>query len=170
MGYHSKKVKIIARKYKNELKKIFVKTPFFMKGYLTFKGIEKPIDRNGYYDTGDLGDYKNGLIFIKSRHREIIKKGGELISLGLVENAALKVEGVLEAAAIGKKDFFAGEELYLFVVLKNNEVKNKKIVQMNHVFKKKLRPIEIPKKIITISKFNRTLDGKILKDKLVNLL
>ena len=41
---------------------------------------------------------------------------------------------------------------------------------MNHVFKKKLRPIEIPKKIITISKFNRTLDGKILKDKLVNLL
>ena len=82
---------------------------------------------------------KNGLIFIKSRHREIIKKGGELISLGLVENAALKVEGVLEAAAIGKKDFFAGEELYLFVVLKNNEVKNKKNCSNESRVQKKIK-------------------------------
>ena len=51
-----------------------VKSPFFMKGYITDKGFELPKTYNGYYNTGDLGNYENNLLFVNGRKREILKK------------------------------------------------------------------------------------------------
>ncbi|RZO49585.1 MAG: long-chain fatty acid--CoA ligase, partial [Candidatus Pelagibacterales bacterium] len=139
------------------------------KGYLTKEGIKAPKSIDGYYDTGDIGDYKDGLLFIKGRKRDVIKKGGELISLALIENTALKNESVLEAAAIGKKDTLSGEDLYLILTIKGKFSLDKKIKEIRSFLSNKLRPIEMPKKIILTSKMPKTNSGKILKNSLLKL-
>ena len=141
-----------------------------MKGYITDKGFELPKTYNGYYNTGDLGNYENNLLFVNGRKREIIKKGGELIFLSVIENAALQNKNVLEAAALGKKDIIAGEEPYLIVVFKENSSPSNNIENLGIFLRERLRPIEVPKKIIISSKLSKTKSGKIIKKSLYKLL
>ena len=77
---------------------------------------------------------------------------------------------VLESVAIGKKDLIAGEEPYLITVFKKNLLETDCIEGLNKFLQKKLRPIEVPKKIITISKLPRTKSGKVIKKSLLKLL
>ena len=169
VGRHAEGVKISIEKDKEGSKIIMVKSPFFMKGYVTDKGFELPKTYNGYYNTGDTGDYKNNLLFINGRKRHIIKKGGELIFLSVIENTALQNENVLEAAAIGKKDLIAGEEPYLILVLKKNSTPNN-IESLNIFLRERLRPIEVPKKIIIVKTLPKSKSGKIIKKSLFRLL
>lgn len=169
VGSSSPDVKISIKNDKDGSKMVLIKSPFFMKGYLTKEGIKAPKSIDGYYDTGDIGDYKDGLLFIKGRKRDVIKKGGELISLALIENTALKNESVLEAAAIGKKDTLSGEDLYLILTIKGKFSLDKKIKEIRSFLSNKLRPIEMPKKIILTSKMPKTNSGKILKNSLLKL-
>ncbi len=170
VGRHGNGVKILIKKDEEGSNIIMVKSPFFMKGYITKKGYEPPKSFDGYYDTGDIGDYKNDLLYIKGRKRDIIKKGGELIFLSLIENTALQSGMILESAAIGKKDLIAGEEPYLITVFKKDLLESDCIDNLNKFLQKKLRPIEVPKKIIKISKLPRTKSGKVIKKSLLKLL
>ena len=77
VGRHGNGVKILIKKDEEGSNRMMVKSPFFMKGYITKKGYEPPKSFDGYYDTGDIGDYKNDLLYIKGRKRDIIKRGGE---------------------------------------------------------------------------------------------
>ncbi|KAL3473421.1 hypothetical protein BJX99DRAFT_248963 [Aspergillus californicus] len=60
-------------------------------GYLTEDGINKgAFDENGWFDTGDLGHLDDeGFLFITGRSKEVINRGGEIISPIEVENAIL---------------------------------------------------------------------------------
>ena len=131
-----------------------------MDGYLTKNGIEKIKEIKGYFDTGDTGKYSKGLLFISGRKRNIIKKGGELIYLDLIENITLNILNVDEVAAIGKKDEIAGEEIYLFVKILRNNLSNKKLNDIRKILTMKLRPIEVPKKIISIQKIPKNKNGE----------
>lgn len=170
VGKHGKGIEILIKKDEEGLNIIMVKSPFFMKGYITDKGFELPKTYNGYYNTGDLGNYENNLLFVNGRKREIIKKGGELIFLSVIENAALQNKNVLEAAALGKKDIIAGEEPYLIVVFKENSSPSNNIENLGIFLRERLRPIEVPKKIIISSKLSKTKSGKIIKKSLYKLL
>ena len=170
VGTHSPDVKITIKRDQDGAKKVLIKSPFFMKGYLTNKGLQDPKNLDGYYDTEDLGDYKNNLLFINGRKRDVIKKGGELISLALIENSVLKINNIQEAAAVGKKDMIAGEEAYLIVTIKGKFSSDKKIKEINSFLSKKLRPIEMPKKIIILSQMPKTSSGKIIKSSLLKFL
>ena len=46
-----------------------------MKGYMLQWKITKPKTIGGYFNTGDLGEYKNGILEYFGRNREIIKIG-----------------------------------------------------------------------------------------------
>jgi acyl carrier protein len=63
-------------------------------GYLTDGGINKgAFEEAGWFDTGDLGHLdKDGYLFITGRGKEVINRGGEIISPIEVEN------GILSAA------------------------------------------------------------------------
>ncbi|KAL4787173.1 hypothetical protein BJX76DRAFT_345676 [Aspergillus varians] len=60
-------------------------------GYLTEDGINKDaFDGAGWFDTGDLGHLDDeGYLFITGRSKEVINRGGEIISPIEVENAIL---------------------------------------------------------------------------------
>ena len=53
-------------------------SPYMMKGYILPNGkFIKHKLINFYFDTGDIGKYENGQLFITGRRNDIMKKGGE---------------------------------------------------------------------------------------------
>ncbi|MGI9119319.1 MAG: AMP-binding enzyme [Acidimicrobiales bacterium] len=89
--------------------------------------METPFDGEGWYHTGDLmrrlGDGDGDLAFA-GRRRDAIRRRGEMIATGDVEEAALAHPGVLEAAAVGvaTPDGGGDEEVKLCVVLRPDPV------------------------------------------------
>ena len=134
-----------------------------MRGYLkSFARIEKPKLQNGYFETGDCGYYDQNRLYYTGRSKELIKVGGELVSLNLIENIVLKSNLIFECAALGIKDVLSGEKIILFVVFKKKKISNK-INRLFNYLKKNLKTIELPKKIVPIPEMPKTKSGKIIK-------
>ncbi|MCM8556804.1 long-chain fatty acid--CoA ligase [Sphingomicrobium sediminis] len=67
-----------------------------------FKADEPAIDADGWFSTGDVAAlHPDGTMQITDRSKDVIKSGGEWISSIELENAALGVDGIAEAACIG---------------------------------------------------------------------
>ena len=67
-----------------------------------FKEDEPVIDADGWFSTGDVAAlHPDGTMQITDRSKDVIKSGGEWISSIELENAAIGVDGVAEAACIG---------------------------------------------------------------------
>jgi len=151
--------------------KIFVKNNFLMKGYATLKGLVVSKDKRNFFETGDVGYLKNNQLYITGREKEIIKKGGELISLGLIESKVMENDQILEAASITIKDELMSEKIILFVSLIQPKIANKAniIESLYHYLSLKLKKIEIPDKIKIISEIPKNRNGKTNKIYLNNL-
>jgi len=95
-------------------REILVKTPFMAKGYLVKGELVRPYDAQGFFQTGDLGYVKDGLLYFSGREHDLVKKGGEFVSTQLIENLALKNKLVTDVAAVGVADEFWGAKVVLF--------------------------------------------------------
>jgi fatty-acyl-CoA synthase len=74
--------------------------PWVVRRY--FKGEREAADADGWFDTGDVAAlHPDGTMQITDRAKDVIKSGGEWISSIDLENCAVGVPGVAEAAAIG---------------------------------------------------------------------
>jgi len=91
-------------------------------GYLGQDGPTAPtrecFTEDGWYRTGDLLSWTDdGELSFVGRHRDAIRRAGEMISPSFIEEAALTHPGVVEAAAIGvPADDGVEEEVLLCVV------------------------------------------------------
>ena len=151
-GKHSKRV-IIKTINKNSKNIIHIKSDFLMDGTLSKSGFKEiKLKKNDFYEIGDYGLYKDGLLEIRGTNRKIIKRGGELIHLKYIEKKCLKLKYIKKVLAFGTEDRIAGQELYLYVEIKSNY--NKKFVQneLSKFFLENFRIIEMPKKIIISKK------------------
>lgn len=91
-----------------------------MRGYLKNpQETAKAFTEDGWFRTGDLG-YRDadGYYFITGRAKELIIKGGENIAPREIDEALLKHEAVLEAAAVGVKDSNYGQNIEAYLVLR----------------------------------------------------
>ena len=122
-----------------------------------------------FFNTGDLGDYKNKVLYFYGRNKEIVKKSGELISLKMIENLVLKNKLVDSAAATGIQDELYGEKICLFLKLHKVTDLSNDIKKINFYLGKKLRNNEMPNKVILVPQIPRTSSGKILKEQLISL-
>jgi len=143
-------------------KEILVKSDCMFEGYLeNHVNFKKFTDE--YFNTGDLGENKNGNIYIKGRNKEIIKKGGEQVSLLKIEDIALGFNETKEVIARGVSSEFWGEEIELDVIF-NNKTKRNKIVHQKENLKKyllqKLPKLYIPRKINSVKFIPKTSIGK----------
>ena len=77
-----------------------VRGPWVIRRY--FKEVADAADADGWFGTGDVAAlHPDGTMQITDRSKDVIKSGGEWISSIELENAAVGVPGVAEAAAIG---------------------------------------------------------------------
>ena len=150
-------------------KEIMVKSKFFFEGYINDKGLLERFKKK-YFNTGDLGEKKDrDKYYIIGRNKEIIKKGGEQVSLLKIEDAALGFQKVEDVIAKGVKSEFWGEEIELDVIFKNrkkieinNDSKQNRILlgQLTSYLSHKLSKIEMPKNIRIVKSIPKTSIGK----------
>ena len=78
----------------------------------------KPKLINGYFNTGDVGDYKKKNFLFLEEEKDIIKKGAEIISIPYIENVFLKNSLIDEASGISEFDETKGSKIYYLLNLK----------------------------------------------------
>ncbi|MDP6822518.1 MAG: AMP-binding protein [Dehalococcoidia bacterium] len=103
----------------NEPGEIVARGKRLMKGYWG-DDANGAVNSAGWLQTGDLG-YRDedGYIFLTGRAREIIKRGGEMISPEEVEETLERHDAVREASVIGVPDTTWGELVHAVVVVES---------------------------------------------------
>ncbi len=141
---------------------ILVSTPFLYDGYLELDGtISAP--PAGVVATGDLGYLDaEGQVVITGRSKDIIKKGGQLVSLREVEVAAYGHPAVKDAAATAVPHPFYGESFALFIQLAPAASPADADDVRRHVYDS-VAKYKWPDQIKFVETFDRTGSGKIRK-------
>lgn len=131
-----------------------------MMGYWRQPAEEQEVLRDGLLFTGDLG-YKDsdGFIFIVGRKKEIIKAGGNRVSVKEVEECLVGHEKILEACVIGIPDPLLGEAVKAIVVLKpHTKLEERELLR--HC-QKLLADYKVPKIISIVENLPKYQSGKI---------
>ena len=106
---------------------------------------------DGWFQTSDLGEFVNGKLKIFGRADDVIKSGGEKISLVDIEERFHKFFPGVEVVAFGKPDAEWGEKLCIAVTsnLSLSDVQGK------------LTGVNSPKEIFVLQQIPRTSLGKV---------
>lgn len=100
-----------------EIGEIAVRGPMVMPGYWGDEAATRSaIDTDGFLRTGDFGYLDDGLLFIASRLRDMIIRGGENIYPVEIENRLEEHPDIAEAAVVGVDHPELGEEVKAIVV------------------------------------------------------
>ncbi len=98
--------------------RLIVRGPAQMLGYLN---ASQAFDEDGWYDTGDLVEEKDGMFRIVGRESEVINVGGQKVLPGEVENCLLQAGNVLDAVVEGRPNPVTGHVVTARIVLREAE-------------------------------------------------
>lgn len=101
---------------------VCVRSPFLMDGYFDAPAATADVLRDGWYHTGDLGEFDDdGYLSIVGRSRDVIRSGGETIAPTEVEAALADHPAIRDVAVVGVPDATWGE-VVTAVVVGNSDV------------------------------------------------
>ncbi len=101
---------------------IYIRSPLLMKEYWRNpQATDETLTPDRWLRTGDIGRLRGGHLFINSRARDLILRGGENIYPIEVEQAIEAHPGVDEAAVVGVDHEELGQEVCAFVVSRAGE-------------------------------------------------
>ena len=112
----------------------------------------------GWFPTRDEGHLDDdGYLFVHGRLDDVIVRGGENLSPGVIEDALRSHPAVSDAAVVGLPDNRWGEQVAAAVVLRSPE-KDSAILAY---CREHLADFKCPKKIYIVDQIPRTATGKI---------
>ncbi|MBV2120465.1 MAG: acyl--CoA ligase [Candidatus Thiodiazotropha sp. (ex Ctena orbiculata)] len=133
-----------------------------MQGYWRDTQKSAHVLKDGWLYTGDLAHTdEDGYLYIDGRSSDMIKSGANRISPKEIEEVIQELDSVLEVAVVGVPDEMLGEIIKAFIVPKDPQQTDKKVIQRH--CKQNLAIYKIPKSIEFISKLPKTASGKIQK-------
>lgn len=139
--------------------RLYVKGPNIMLGYLLADAPQQlKTLADGWYDTGDIVDVDpEGFITILGRVKRFAKIGGEMVSLGAIEQRLSALWPENHHAVIAVPSPQKGEQLLLFTT--SPEITKETLIQ--HAKTHGLSEIQIPKKIVLLARMPLLGSGKI---------
>ncbi len=145
----------------NEKGEIVARGKRLMKGYWG-DDTNRALNSEGWLHTGDLG-YRDedGYIFLTGRAREIIKRGGEMISPEEVEETLERHGAVREASVIGVPDTTWGELVHAVVVIEDGSSASE--AELIEHTRKALASYKKPEKIYFTDELPRNALGKVIR-------
>jgi len=148
-----------------EIGEICIKGPQVMEGYWKRpEETEKVMLPGGWLRTGDVGRMdERGYVFIEDRKKDMILVSGFNVYPNEIEGVAVEIEGVLEAAAIGRPDDKAGEVVKLFVVKSDDSITEADIISY---CRENLTGYKVPREVEFRDDLPKTNVGKILRREL----
>ena len=135
-----------------------------MKGYWGQEAATQNTIRSGWVYTGDLGyQDEDGYIYLTGRAKDVIKRGGEMLSPEEVEHVLMSHPGVDEAAVIGVPDVEWGEEVRAVVVRRSDQLTEDDLIEY---CRQRLAGFKRPRSVAFINELPRNALGKVLKREL----
>lgn len=102
-----------------ETGEIAIRGEIIMRSYLNNPQITDESYRNGWFLTGDLGNFDtDGYLWFRGRKKQLIIHDGSNISPQEVEEVFYHHPAVFEVGVIGEPDKFEGEMVHAFIALK----------------------------------------------------
>ena len=118
--------------------------------------------RNGWFMTGDVAVFENGIYRILGRSSvDIIKTGGEKVSALEIEETLLTHPDIKECAVVGVPDPVWGEKVCAALLLEPGKAMD--IETLRAWGKERLAPYKVPKELAVLEKLPRNAMGKIIK-------
>jgi fatty-acyl-CoA synthase len=148
---------------------VVVRAPWLTQGYLNDPERSEELWTHGYLHTGDIGHIDaQGYLKITDRLKDVIKSGGEWISSLELEDLALGVPSVSEAAVIGVIDKKWGERPLVLVVGKETEIDCSEVAERFAEAAKAglISDWAVPERIEQVDEIPKTSVGKIDKKRL----
>ena len=141
---------------------ICIRGPQVMEGYWQqLEETEKVMLPGGWFRSGDIGRMdERGFVFIEDRKKDMILVSGFNVYPNELEAVVVELDGVLEAAAIGKPDQRSGEVVKLFVVRSDPSLTADAVMQYCRA---NLTGYKVPKEIEFRDDLPKTNVGKILR-------
>jgi long-chain acyl-CoA synthetase len=140
-----------------------------MRGY--YKDPERTAEAftgDGWLRTGDIGYQDDeGYFYITGRAKELIIKGGENIAPREIDEALIKHPSVLDAAAVGVPHPDYGQDVAVYLVLRENEVFDPEDMRRHCLAE--LGKYKSPGKYIVVDDLPRGPSGKVQRLKLLEL-
>ena len=141
---------------------LIIRGPQIMKGYRNHPEETAQVLRNGWLFTGDMGYVdEDGFIFLMDRKKEMIITGGYNVYPKEVEEELAKIDGIIEAAAIGLPNDYLGESVTVAVVKEEGSTLTEE--EVIEFCKKSLAGYKVPKKVVFFDELPKTIIGKVLK-------
>ncbi len=146
---------------------LLVKGPQVMKGYWNKPEATAETLTDGWLHTGDIGKMdEDGYFYIVDRKKDMIISGGYNVYPRDIEEVFFEHPKVMEAAAVGVPHPKRGEQVKVFVVLKEGETGTQE--EFISYCKTKLAAYKLPTMIEFRKELPKTNVGKILKKDLRN--
>ncbi|MGR3551651.1 long-chain fatty acid--CoA ligase [Pseudooceanicola sp.] len=143
---------------------LFVRGNTVVSGY--FKNEEataKALDADGWFGTGDVAKIDgHGFMSIQDRAKDLIKSGGEWISSIDLENVAMSMPGIANAAAIGVKHP-RWDERPILVAVAAEGVEQPSIDEIRDHLSSHFAKWQLPDDIVWVETLPMTATGKISK-------
>jgi acyl-CoA synthetase (AMP-forming)/AMP-acid ligase II len=115
-----------------------------------------------WFNTGDFGRMEGGCLYIASRKRDLILRGGENIYPFEIENCIEELPGVIETAVIGVDHDILGQEVKAIIVIAEDSSITD--LEVHEHCKRSLSSYKIPTYIeLRTARLPRNPSGKILK-------
>lgn len=146
--------------YKLQDGELLVKSQTAFKEYYQNPSLTSEVfDEDGWLYTGDIADIKaDGTFDIVGRKKEMIKKGGQAVFSGEIEQTLIHHENVKQAVVFGVPHAIYGEEIIAFIV-PDGEVDSK---ELTYYCSQRIAAYKVPDQIKFIDEFPVT-QGKVDK-------
>ncbi len=148
-----------------ETGELCIRGPQVMKGYWNRpEETAQVLDGHGWLKTGDIARWdEQGFFYIVDRKKDMILVSGFNVYPNEIEDVAVMMPDILEAAAIGMPDEHSGEVVRLCVVSKNPDLTEKEVIAF---MRQHLTGYKVPKKVSFHQELPKTNVGKILRREL----
>jgi long-chain acyl-CoA synthetase len=148
-----------------EAGEVIIKGPQVMKGYLNKPEETANMIRDGWCFTGDIGKMdEDGYFYIVDRKKDMIISGGFNIYPRDIDEVFYEHPKVQEACSIGIPDPKRGENVKVFVVLKEGQTATQE--ELIEFCKTKLATYKLPTEIEFRKELPKSTVGKILRKQL----
>jgi acyl-CoA synthetase (AMP-forming)/AMP-acid ligase II len=148
-----------------EVGEIYLRSPSVFLGYWDNpRATSDCLDAEGWYRTGDFGRIQDGMLYLDSRMRDMVLRGGENIYPIEIEHRLVEHPEIDDAAVIGVDHPELGQEVKAFVVRSAGSTLSERDVQ--EWAARSLASFKVPAHVEFRDSLPYTETGKVLKHEL----
>jgi O-succinylbenzoic acid--CoA ligase len=145
-----------------ETGELWINGPMVVPGYWNNPQATAQSFTAGYWHSGDLGSVDpQGFVRIFDRKKDMLNRGGFKIYSVEVENCLTSIDGILEAAIVGKPCPVLGERVHAFIYAPNDVPEEARVIAHCRA---SLADYKVPESITWLdAPLPRNANGKVLK-------